>query len=524
MSAWSASPPEALPAWRRLAALAARPRQARPRQLAEGDRFARMSARLGPLLVDYSKQTADVEVMDALEAFGRQSGLPAAIADLFAGAEVNTTEGRAASHTELRKPLAAAAPEVAATRRRLLAIAEAVRQGTHPDGDGAPINAVLHVGMGGSHLGPELAVEALAPLPAARRVRFLATIDAAAVRRAVDGLRPATTLVVLASKSFKTQETLANAELLKRWMADALGAPAALRNFMAVTGDVAAARAFGVAERQCLELPETVGGRYSLWSAVGLPVAVAIGGPAFEEMLAGAHQVDEHFAAAPLAANLPAILALLEVWNANFLGAGSHAVLPYDHRLRLLPAHLQQLAMESNGKSVRRDGEPAATHTAPLVWGGEETGGQHAFHQWLHQGTRAFSADFIVCARRREDEDMAAAHHDWLLANCLAQSQALRAGRTAASAHKRAPGRHPSTTIVLDELTPRAFGALLALYEHKVFAASVGWQVNAFDQWGVEFGKTLANAIHESLTAERPARLEDASTRGLLAEIKRSRG
>ena len=333
MSAWSASPPEALPAWRRLAALAARPR--RP---AEGDRFARMSARLGPLLVDYSKQTVDTEVRGALEAFGRQSGLPVAIADLFAGAEINTTERRAASHTELRKPLAAAAPWVAAARRRLLAAAEALRRGVHPGDDGAPIEAVLHVGMGGSHLGPELAVEALASLRAARRVRFLANIDAAAARRALDGLRPATTLVVVASKSFKTLETLANAELLKRWMADALGAPAALRNFVAVTSDVAAARAFGIAERQCFEVPETVGGRYSLWSAVGLPVAVAIGGRAFEEMLAGAHQVDEHFASAPLAVNLPGILALLEVWNANFLGAGSHALLPYDHRLRLLPA------------------------------------------------------------------------------------------------------------------------------------------------------------------------------------------
>ena len=509
------NPPEALPAWRRLAALAAQ-----PRQLEGPGRFARLSARLGPLLVDYSKQTTDAEVQAALEELGSQSHLPAAIADLFAGAEVNTTEGRAALHPELRKPLAAAAPAVAASRRRMSAVAEAVRRGVHPGDSSAPIDAVLHVGIGGSHLGPELAVEALAPLPDARRVRFLANIDGAAVGRALDGLRPATTLVVLASKSFRTLETLANAELLKRWMTDALDASAAMRNFIAVTGDAAAARAFGIAERQCFALPETVGGRYSLWSAVGLPVAVAIGPRAFEDMLAGARLVDEHFAATPLGANLPATLALLEVWNGNFLGAGSHAVLPYDHRLRLLPAYLQQLVMESNGKRVRRDGEPAATHTAPLVWGGEETGGQHAFHQWLHQGTRPFSADFIVCARRGDD---VAGHQEWLLANCLAQSQALRAGRTSASAHKRAPGGHPSTTIVLDELTPESLGALLALYEHKVFAASAIWQINAFDQWGVEFGKTLANAIHEHL-AGGPAQVEDDSTRGLLEEIRRARG
>ena len=470
------------------------------------------------MFADYSKERINARVCRALVELATESALPAAIADLFAGAHVNATEDRAALHTELRKPAGEAKAEVRRERERFLRFAEDVRGGRCRGLTGEPIRAVVHVGIGGSHLGPELAVEALGG--DGPEVRFLANIDGAAVERALAGLQPATTLAIVASKSFETLETRVNAETLRRWflpLGDA--AAAAGHHFAAVTGNTAAARAFGVPAARLFPLWDWVGGRFSLWSAVGLPAAIAIGQEAFEELLAGAHLLDTHFASAPLAENLPVTLALLQIWNTNFLGATSHAVLPYDHRLRLLPAYLQQLEMESNGKSIRVDGEPTATHTAPVIWGGEETGGQHAFHQLLHQGTRAFSADFIVCARPGHTLPE---HHEWLLANCLAQSKALAEGRSAESPHQRVRGGHPSTTLLLDALTPESLGALLALYEHKVFAAGAIWRINSFDQWGVQLGKALAATIHEQLrAADAPG--QDASTRSLMREIRRLR-
>ena len=473
------------------------------------------------MFADYSKERINARVCKALVELATESALPAAIADLFAGAHVNATEDRAALHTELRKPAGEAKAEVRRERERFLRFAEDVRAGRCRGLTGERIRAVVHLGIGGSHLGPELAVEALGTGRGdGPEVRFLANIDGAAVERALAGLQPATTLAIIASKSFETLETRVNAETLRRWFlplgsaTDAVG-----HHFAAVTGNTAAARAFGVPAERLFPLWDWVGGRFSLWSAVGLPVAIALGQEAFEEMLAGAHLLDTHFAFAPLAENLPATLALLQIWNTNFLGATSHAILPYDHRLRLLPAYLQQLEMESNGKSVRVDGEPTTTHTAPVIWGGEETGGQHAFHQLLHQGTRAFSADFIVCARPGHGLPE---HHEWLLANCLAQSKALAEGRSAESPHQRVRGGHPSTTLLLDALTPESLGALLALYEHKVFAAGAIWRINSFDQWGVQLGKALAATIHEQLrTADAPD--QDASTRSLMREIRRLR-
>ena len=507
-------PPETLAAWRRLATLAAEPRAAED----EG-RFASFSRRLGPLLVDCSKERIDQDVQSVLLDLAAQSELADAIADLFAGAIVNDTENRPALHMELRKPAATAKRGVRETRERFLDLAEKIRAGAYRGSSGKAIDTVLHVGIGGSHLGPALAIDALALASASRRVRFLANIDGAATANALADLDPATTLVVVASKGLTTLETKVNAEAVKQWFA-AAGARDLTRHFVAVTANREAARTFGVADEQCLPMSDSVGGRYSLWSAVGLTVAVAIGRAAFEDMLAGAHEVDAHFASASMRENLPVLLALLQVWNTNFLGASSHAILPYDHRLRLLPAYLQQLEMESNGKSTRRGGEPAGTHTAPIVWGGEETGGQHAFHQLLHQGTRAFSADFIVCAR--PDHNLPG-RHDWLLANCLAQSKAMREGRSAGPAHKRVPGGHATTTILLDELTPRALGALLALYEHKVFSSAMIWGINPFDQWGVELGKTLADSIHKQLRTDDDWSGQDDSTRGLLAELRRLR-
>ena len=515
MSPPGSKAPEQLAAWQRLGALTRDVDRATDTRYDHG-----FSQRLGPLFLDFAKQRVDSRVRDALVDLASESALPTAIADLFAGARVNHTEARPALHTELRKPTTETKAEVGRERERFLRFAEDVHSGRCRGVTGERFRAVVHVGIGGSHLGPELACDALDAGGDRPEVRFLANVDGAAVERALAGLQPASTLVIVASKSFETLETRVNAATLRRWFAPLGSVAEAVRcHFVAVTGNTQAAQEFGVAPERRFRLWDWVGGRFSLWSAVGLPVAIALGREPFEELLAGAHSVDAHFADAPPHANVPVTLALLQIWNTNFLGATSHAVLPYDHRLRLLPAYLQQLEMESNGKSTRVDGEPTATHTVPIVWGGEETGGQHAFHQLLHQGTRAFSADFVACARPGHGLP---AHHDWLLANCLAQSKALAEGDAAESAHKRVRGGHPSTTILLDALTPESLGALLALYEHKVFAAGSMWRINSFDQWGVQLGKTLAATIHEQLrAADAPG--QDASTRALLREIRRRR-
>ena len=495
--------------------------------------FDACSERLGPLLVDYSKQRLNEETQRTLVALAYQSGLPAAIASLFAGEPVNSTENRAALHMDLRAPApakadaagaagAAGAADAKSERRRFLAFAESVRSGAWRGATGRPVAAVVHIGIGGSHLGPELIVNALAPAAAGPEVHFLANIDGHAASAALAGLDPATTLVIVASKSFTTLETMHNAATAKSWFLERTCSPAALaRHFVAVTADIAAARRFGVSQAGCFRLWDWVGGRFSLWSAVGLPIAIALGSAAFKELLAGAHAVDEHFRTAPLDRNLPALLALLQIWNTNFLGADSHAVLAYDRRLKLLPDYLQQLEMESNGKSVRVDGKRTATHTCPVIWGGEESNGQHAFHQLLHQGTRAFSADLVACVKPAHD---LRSHHGWLLANCLAQGKAMRQGRRADDPHRRIAGGHPCTTILLDELTPHALGALLALYEHKVFCASAIWQINPFDQWGVELGKELAGQIHAQLRGKSGSSGQDPATDPLANEVRRQSG
>ena len=514
MSAWAPRPPERLAAWRRLGALAERAAQA-----PEGDRFARFSARLGPLLVDYSRQRIDESVRQALVALAEESCLDAAIRDLFAGKKVNNTEGRSAEHTTLRLPKDACPGPVLQARERFLDIAEAVREGRRRGFSGRPFETVLHIGIGGSHLGPELCMQALGGTDAPE-VRFLANVDGAAASRLLAGLDPATTLVVVVSKSFTSLETRRNAQTVRSWFLERTCEPAALaKHFLAVTANVQACADFGLPPENRLPMWDWVGGRFSLWTAAGLPVAIALGRDGFEELLAGAHLVDEHFRRAPLDENLPLLLALLQVWNTNFGGAATHAVLAYDHRLRRLPEFLQQLEMESNGKSVRRDGEPTGAHTSPVVWGGEETNGQHAFHQLLHQGTRAFSADLIASIRPNH---RLADHHHWLLANCLAQGKAMDEGRDGENAHRRVAGGHPTTTLLLDELTPHALGALLALYEHKAFCLGALWQVNPFDQFGVELGKSLAEPIHDELS-RGVAGAQDPTTAGLLAAIRSKR-
>ena len=519
MSASHSRPPQDLGAWQRLAGLA-KPRTGAP---VVGRATAR-SRRLGPIYIDYSKQALDDEVVESLAALASESKLATAIDGMFAGARINSTEDRPVRHTLLRAPAQTCPEEVATERERFLALAHAVRNGQRRGYTGKPFETVVVIGIGGSQLGPEFVVDALRP-PQAPDVRFLANIDGDAAVRMLAGLDPATTLVIVVSKSFTTLEARVNAQTLRSWFLERTSEPRAVEeHFIAVTANQAEAAAFGISPDNRFAMWDWVGGRFSMWSAAGLPVAIALGRGGFEDLLAGAHLVDSHFRETPLGDNIPVLLALVSVWNTNFHGAGTHAVLPYDRRLRLLPGYLQQLEMESNGKCVRRDGETVGTHTAPVVWGGEETNGQHAFHQLLLQGTRAFSADFVAVARPDHDHND---HHDWLLANCLAQSKAMLEGRAAdgpLAEHRSVPGGHPSTTLLLDELNPRSLGALLALYEHKVFCLGAIWQINAFDQWGVELGKELAGPIHEELaTGEDRGRGHDASTAGLLTQIRRAR-
>lgn len=526
MSAWSSRPPEQLAAWQRLAGLAARQAEADLPPL-DADRLARFSGRIGPLLVNFARQRLDDDARRALLALATESGLAAAIRDVLAGHRVNVTESRSALHTALRMADDAseggtaagqAATEARRVRERFLDFAEEVRTGGCVGVAGRPIEAILHIGIGGSHLGPALAVDALGG--DGPEVRFLANVDGAAMAAALAGLNPATTLAIVASKSFATEETLANAAAVRSWFIERTSDPGIVaRHFAAVTANADAAVAFGIPPARCWPLWDWVGGRFSIWSAAGLPVAIACGRAAFVSFLEGAREVDAHFRDSCLRDNLPAMLALLEVWNGNFLGAATHAVLPYDHRLRLLPEYLQQLEMESNGKSMRLDGQPSGIDTVPVVWGGEETNGQHAYHQLLHQGTRPVSVDLIACARAGHGPR---AHQDALLANCFAQGQALWQGRAGGDPHRRIDGGRPSTTILLDELSPRALGALLALYEHKVFCAGAIWQVNSFDQWGVEAGKQLAAPIRSALggVGDEPG---DSLTNGLVAEARRLR-
>ena len=519
MSASNSSPPQELGAWQRLAGLA-KPRAGMP---IVGRATAR-SRRLGPVFVDYSKQSLDDEVVEALIALAKESNLAAAIDAMFSGAPINLTEDRPVLHTLLRAPAGVCPDDVATERERFLALADAVRSGRHRGHTGRPFETVVVIGIGGSQLGPEFVVDAL-HTPDAPDVRFLSNIDGDAAVRTLAGLDPATTLVIVVSKSFTTLEARVNAETARSWFLERTCEPRVVdEHFLAVTANHAAAAEFGIPAGNRFAMWDWVGGRFSMWSAAGLPIAIALGRCGFEDLLAGANRVDDHFRETPLGDNIPVLLALLAVWNTNFHGAGTHAVLPYDRRLRLLPGYLQQLEMESNGKSVRCDGDAVGTHTAPVVWGGEETNGQHAFHQLLHQGTRAFSADFIATVRAGHDLDD---HHDWLLANCLAQSKAMLEGRAPdgpLAEHRSVAGGHPSTTLLLDELSPHSLGALLALYEHKVFCLGAIWQINAFDQWGVELGKELAGPIHDELgsTGDGSVR-HDASTAGLLTQIRRAR-
>ena len=507
---------------------------------AEPDRLERMSLDAAGLHLDLSKQSWSAEGLDAALALAEAAGLAEAREGMFGGAAINASEGRAVLHPALRAETGAdfsalgqpVSREIEATRAAMKALADDVRSGARTGANGAPITAVVHIGIGGSDLGPRMAWAALKPLAPVIDLRFAANIDGSDLAEALDGLDPARTLVVVVSKTFTTLETLANAEQAKAWLAATVGTAGLDRHLIGVSAAPDRARAFGCG--QVLGFSDWVGGRFSLWSAVGTSLAIALGWAAFEELLAGARAMDAHFRSAPAAGNAPILLALAEVFNVA-AGRAARTVAPYSHRLRLLPAFLQQLEMESNGKRVDRAGKPVLGPTCPVVFGEAGTNAQHAYFQLLHQGTAVIPAEFVVVATNSEGTTTQAA----LNANALAQAEALMVGKSEAAARaeliaagvsvaqaevlapqKAFPGNRPSTTLVMDALTPEALGALIALYEHKTFVEGVIWGINSFDQWGVELGKVLAKTIDAELQGGDRGR-HDPSTTALIARLKR---
>ena len=472
---------------------------------ADPARASEFTLRAGPLCASFARQRYDRAALDALFVLADDAGFAAAMRRLADGETVNVTEGRAALHTALRGDAsnAALARECAAqardARRALAAMVDALAA--------SDVTDIVSVGIGGSDLGPRLVADALA-LPGARfRVHFLSNVDGHAAQRTLAGLDPSRTAAILISKTFGTQETLLNGRIVRDWLKDD-------SRVYGVSANVGRAAAFGIAPGRILPMWDWVGGRYSLWSAVGFPIALAIGMARFEALLEGAAGLDAHALDAAPRENLVFWHALTALWNRNALGLATQAVLPYDERLKLLPNYLQQLVMESLGKSTRLDGMPLQVQTVPVWWGGPGTDTQHSFFQALHQGTQVVPADFIGVVRA---DHAHAENHRALLANLLAQTEALANGQASSDPHRAYPGNRPSTLILLDALTPRALGALIALYEHSVYLQSVAWGINAFDQFGVELGKQVANTLLPALSGE--AQVDDPVTRMVLAEI-----
>jgi glucose-6-phosphate isomerase len=502
---------------------------ARLRDLFAGDpdRAADFSSRLDDLLVDYSKNRVTRESLHLLLQLARAVDMPGKIADLLQGAEVNRSETRPALHTALRSPrqppliIAGAnlSDQVHGELARMKSLAERFQNGVIRGATGKPIDTVINIGIGGSDLGPRLVVDALKEYGnPGLEVDFVANLDARDLQRALARSHPETTLFIVTSKSFTTLETHANALSARRWLIER-GCRDIACHFLAVSANRKAVLEFGVAPDRTFAMWDWVGGRYSVWSTVGLPVAIALGMNRFNEFLGGARAMDEHFSSAPIAENIPVILGLLDVWYNNFFGAESRVVVPYDQRLRLLPDYLSQLVMESNGKSVTEDGGPLACHSTPVVWGSIGTNAQHAFFQMLHQGTRLVPVEFLLPLRGADG------NHHKVVANCLAQAQALMLGReNAKEPHRNFPGNRPSTTIIYDDLTPRTLGMLLALYEHRTFVQAKIWGINPFDQWGVELGKTLADEIiieFEGASSMSPD--HDPSTARLIEYYRKNR-
>ena len=517
---------------------------------ADARRFSAHSVTFDDLLFDFSKQRVNATTMALLKSLAEAAGVEAKRDAMFAGAIINTTERRAVLHTALRDLTGApilvegqdVAPEVAETREKMLGFAADVREGRVRGALGQPMTDVVNIGIGGSDLGPAFAARALAPYGAPNiRGHFVSNVDGADIADTLRGLDPARTLFIVSSKTFTTQETMTNAASARDWIVQKLGEAAVGDHFAAVSTKLDKVAAFGIDAHRVFGFWDWVGGRYSVWSSIGLPLAILIGPQHFREFLAGAHDIDGHFKSAPIEANIPLLMGLISVWNRDILGHASQAVIPYDQRLGRFPAYLQQLQMESNGKGVALDGSALTQPSGPIVWGEPGTNGQHAFFQLLHQGTEICPVDFLAAAEPTAADGH---HHDLLLANCFAQGEALMRGRSTAEAeaitlrqgatpeeakrlapHKTFSGSRPTSTLLYKKLTPRTLGRLIAIYEHKVFTEGAVWDINSFDQWGVELGKELASRL-APIVADAGAATDalDASTAGLIAHMRALRG
>jgi len=515
------------------------------------DRFRRFSLRLGDLLLDYSKNRITDETMGLLRELARHAGVETMRDRMFSGDPINVTEGRAVLHVALRnvanRPVLVGGrdvmPDVNAALGHMRSFSEAVRSGAWTGYAGKPIRDVVNIGIGGSDLGPVMVTEALRPYQRADlNVHFVSNVDGTHIAETLRRVAPETTLFLIASKTFTTQETMANAASARRWFLETAGdARHVSRHFVALSTNTAEVTKFGIAPENMFVFWDWVGGRYSLWSSIGLSIALAVGYDNFHALLEGAFEMDEHFRSAPLESNLPVTLALLGIWYTNFFDAESHAILPYDQYLHRLAAYLQQADMESNGKGTTRANQAVTGYqTGPIIWGEPGTNGQHAFYQLIHQGTRLVPCDFLAAV---ETHNPLGEHHKLLLANFFAQTEALMKGRTEEEAraelskgglsgpalealvpHKVFTGNRPTNSFLYQKLDPRTLGKLIALYEHKIFAQGVIWNINSYDQWGVELGKKLANAILPELDAPGVVQGHDSSTNGLINEWKARAG
>ena len=515
----------------------------------DAKRFERFSQQAVGILLDYSKNRITGQTMRLWTELASEAGLSAAIEAMFGGQKINRTEDRAVLHTALRNrantPVLVdgrdVMPEVNAVLARMRTFTDTVRNGSWLGYTGKRITDIVNIGIGGSDLGPVMVTQALKPYwQADLRAHFVSNVDPSQMIDTLAEVDPETTLFIVASKTFTTPETLLNAHVARRWLIDQAGSKEAVaRHFVAVSTNTEKVEAFGIDKAHMFEFWDWVGGRYSIWSAVGLPVALMVGMDRFEDFLSGAHAMDEHFRTAPPERNLPVIMGMLSIWHNDFWDADSQAVFPYDQYLARFPAYLQQLEMESNGKSATFAGKPSRCQTGPIIWGEPGGNGQHAFFQLLHQGTRVVPADFLIAAESQRPVDR---QHEALQANCFAQTKALMLGKTREEAkdelmrsgvtgkklamllpHKVFPGNRPTSTLLYRQLDPYTLGTLIALYEHKVFVQGAIWNINSFDQWGVELGKQLTGGIETDLAGDQKVSGHDSSTNGLINACKRLR-
>ena len=512
-------PVTACSAWQQLTSLAGQ--EVDPRTLMDEARVRRYTLSTGGLTADFSRHRITDTILEALLELASETGVADLASSMVRGDAINTTEDRAVLHTAMRADFDqdetalddALVQRIRQERQRIRDVSTAIRSGDWCGVTGKPFTDVINIGIGGSDLGPKMIVEGLREFADGPRCHFISNVDGAEIGSLLPTLDAETTLIIISSKTFTTIETMTNANTALAWLGESLGTetPQSTTHCIGVTNNIEGATAFGVPESQLLTFIDAVGGRYSLWSSIGLSIAVAVGSAGFDELLAGARHMDQHFLTADPTQNLPLVMALTGIWYNNFLGIRNMAVIPYCQRLGSVVDHLQQLDMESNGKSATKSGEEVTVATGPVIWGQTGTNGQHAFFQLLHQGTQVIPVDFIGVVN---DGLSQPTHHRILMANMVAQAEALMTGRGNDDPHRRYPGNRPSTTLLIDELTPATLGQLIALYEHKVFVQGAIWGINSFDQWGVELGKVIAGELLTGDTSQR-----DAASRALMKRV-----